>query len=165
MTLADRARVLVFAGDTAQAAPMVDSALVLDARNGDAYILRARLRIARGDVRDAWTDIELAARTGNQWEALALSTMLNARESGAAIARERIGKALRSALVPRRPLEPRRAVGLATALVMTGDTSTALTILELSQRDRRLPMLLADPLLAQLLSSDRFARVRQRSVP
>lgn len=165
VTLADRARALVFSGDSEQAAPMVDSALALDARNGDAYSLRARLRIARGDVREAWTDIELAARTGNQWEALALSTMLNARESGTAVARERIEKALRAALVPRRALDPERAVGLAAALVMTGDTSTALTLLELSERDRRLPVLLADPLLGQLRSSGRFDRVLRRNVP
>jgi hypothetical protein len=165
VTVSVRERALVFAGDSGKAAPMVDSALALDARNGNAYILRARLRIARGDVREAWTDIELAARTGNQWEALALSTMLNARQSGARVAREQIEKPLRAALTPRQKLDPARAVGLAAALVATGDTSTALTMLELAAKDRRLPMLLADPLFTQLRSSSRFDRLLRQSTP
>jgi hypothetical protein len=102
---------------------VVDSALTIDALSGAAYGLRARLRIRRGDVRDAWTDIELAARTGARWEALALTTMLKARELGAAAARERLTGELRDALVPVRMLDAERAVALAVALAQVGDSS------------------------------------------
>ena len=143
---------------------MIDSALALDARSGSAYIVRARMRIGRGEVRDAWTDIELGARTGVRWEALALTTMLNSLDLGPAEARERILPELRAALSPRRVLDAERAVALAAAVVQVGDTGTALTLLELAGTpDSRLAQLLSDPLLTPLRSSARFEAVRRRA--
>jgi serine/threonine protein kinase len=162
--LANRARSLVYAGSVAPAGAIVDSALALDPLNANAYIVRARLRIGRGAVRDAWTDIELAARTGARWEALALTTMLRASELGPAVARVRIMPEVRAALQPRRTLDADRAVALAGALAQVGDTATALTLLELAGApDSRLPVLLADPLLDPVRSSARFDRVRRRA--
>jgi serine/threonine protein kinase len=162
--LSVRARTLAYSGNAERASAVVDSALTIDALSGAAYGLRARLRISRGDVRDAWTDIELAARTGARWEALALTTMLKARELGAAAARERLTGELRDALVPVRMLDAERAVALAVALAQVGDTATALTLLErASPMDSRLPQLLADPLLAPLHASSRYVEVMRQA--
>jgi aminoglycoside phosphotransferase (APT) family kinase protein len=159
--LATRARADLYAGNLDRAGRYIDSALALDPRSGSAYLVRARLRIGRGEVRDAWTDIELAARTGAKWEALALTTMLKSRELGPREARERLTPELRAALTPRRVLDAEHAVALAVALAQVRDTSTALTLLELASNDSRLPELLADPLLAPLHRSARFTRLRQ----
>ena len=162
--LAARARVLAYAGQEDRARHMVDSALSVDALSGSAYSVRARLRIRTGDVRDAWTDIELASRTGARWEALALTTMLKARELGAAEARARLTPELRAALIPQRLLDPERAVALAVALAQVGDTATALTMLERAPAgDSRLTQLLSDPLLAPLRSSRRFAQLLRKT--
>ena len=162
--LATRARSLVYAGDRADVATLVDSALVLDPRSGSAYALRARLRIASGDVRDAWTDIEMAARTGARWESLALSTMLWARDAGPRTATRRLTGELRDALTPRRLLDADRAVGLAGGLAQAGDTTTALTLLEQADpSDPALAPLLRDPLLRPLHRSARFQRVQARA--
>ena len=163
-SLVSRARVLAYAGYADRATRVVDSALAVDALSGAAYGVRARLRIRSGAVRDAWTDIELASRTGAKWEALALTTMLKARELGAAEARARLTPELRDALVPQRSLEAERAVALAVALAQVGDTATALTLLERANSgDSRLAQLLTDPLLAPLHSSGRFAQLLKRA--
>ncbi len=163
-SLVSRARVLAYAGYADRATRVVDSALAVDALSGAAYGVRARLRIRSGAVRDAWTDIELASRTGAKWEALALTTMLKARELGAAEARARLTPELRAALVPQRSLEAERAVALAVALAQVGDTATALTLLERANAgDSRLAQLLTDPLLAPLHSSGRFAQLLKRA--
>lgn len=162
--LANQARVLVFAGERSRVPALVDSALALDPRSGASYALRARLRIAAGEVRDAWTDIEMAARTGARWESLALSTMLWAREQGARMAGRRLSGDVRDALVPRRVLEAERAVGLAAALAQSGDTATALTLLERANpSDPGLRALLLDPLLQPLQRSARFRDLRTRA--
>jgi hypothetical protein len=162
--LSVRARTLAYAGSSARAGAVVDSALAVDPLSGVAYALRARMRIAQGDVRDAWTDIELAARTGARWEALALSTMLRARELGPGAARASLRGELREALVPARMLDAERAIALAVALAQVGDTATALTMIErASPMDSRLPQLLADPLLAPIQKSERYREVVQRA--
>jgi tetratricopeptide (TPR) repeat protein len=162
--LSVRARTLAYTGNVERASAVVDSALAIDALSGAAYALRARLRIRRGDVRDAWTDIELAARTGARWEALALSTMLKARELGPGAARASLAGELREALVPQRMLDAERAIALAVALAQVGDTATALTMIErASPMDSRLPQLLADPLLAPIEKSQRYRDVLQRA--
>ncbi len=160
--LANQARGLVYAGERSRVSALIDSALVLDPRNGSAYALRARLRTAEGEVRDAWTDVEMAARTGARWESLALSTMLRVREEGTGAAARRLTGEVRAALTPRRPLDAERAVGLAAALAQVGDTATALTILEQGNRDAPgMRTLLMDPLLHPLRRSARFDAVRR----
>ncbi|HMN08602.1 MAG TPA: serine/threonine-protein kinase, partial [Gemmatimonadaceae bacterium] len=160
--LANQARGLVYAGERSRVSALIDSALVLDPRNGSAYALRARLRTAEGEVRDAWTDVEMAARTGARWESLALSTMLRVREEGTGAAARRLTGEVRAALTPRRPLDAERAVGLAAALAQVGDTATALTILEQGNRDDPgMRTLLMDPLLHPLRRSARFDAVRR----
>jgi predicted Ser/Thr protein kinase len=162
--LSVRARTLAYGGNSARASVVVDSALAVDALSGAAYALRARLRISEGDVRDAWTDIELAARTGARWEALALSTILKARELGPGAARASLRGELRDALVPQRMLDAERAIALAVALAQVGDTATALTMIErASPMDSRLSQLLADPLLAPIQKSERYRDVLQRA--
>lgn len=162
--LVNRARVLAYAGYADRATRIVDSALAVDALSGAGYGVRARLKIRDGAVRDAWTDIELASRTGAKWEALALTTMLKARELGAAEARARLTPELRAALIPRRALEAERAVALAVALAQVGDTATALTLLERANSgDSRMASLLTDPLLAPLHASGRFAELVKRA--
>ncbi len=160
--LANQARGLVYAGERSRVSALIDAALVLDPRNGSAYALRARLRTAEGEVRDAWTDVEMAARTGARWESLALSTMLRVREEGTGAAARRLTGEVRAALTPRRPLDAERAVGLAAALAQVGDTATALTILEQGNRDAPgMRTLLMDPLLHPLRRSARFDAVRR----
>jgi hypothetical protein len=121
------------------------------------------LRQARGSLREARSDLELAARMGRQWEALSMSTVLTARSSGRAAARARLQGAVRSALSPRRTLGPDHAVGLAGALVAVGDRATALTLLERAEKNGRLRALLADPLLNPVRSSPRFRRLERGS--
>lgn len=151
----------MYAGERSRVSALIDSALRMDPRSGSAYALRARLRIAGGEVRDAWTDVELSARTGARWEALALSSMLRAREEGRGAAARRLLEEVRAALTPRRTLEVEHAIGLATALAQVGDTATALTILEqANRRDPRLRTLLLDPMLHPLRRSARFEVVR-----
>ena len=162
--LSERARTLVYEGRVDLARRVVDSALRLDSRNGPAYMVRARARIRQGEVRAAWTDIELGERSGARWEALALTTGLRVGEVGRAEALAGLRSELRSALTPRRPLDAERAVAIATALVLVGDHATAITLLELAgPLDQRLLRLLADPLLAPLRPNERFQRLRARA--
>lgn len=164
LALATKARQLV-ASRAAEAltSRLVDSALVLDPTSGAAFLVRARLQVARGRVRDAWTDIELGARTGAEWEALALATALRVRESGRTAAIHALAPTVNVALTPRRRLHAARAAWLAAALAQTGDSSTALTMLEQADTsDSQLVALLSDPLLAPLRGSARFKEVVRR---
>jgi eukaryotic-like serine/threonine-protein kinase len=160
--LAVRGRSLAIAGRAAAAQRAVDSALALDPRNGVAYLVQARLRIARNLDRDAWTDVELAERMGAHWEALAIRTLLQARQEGARAARGHLAKELRQVLVPDRTLDGEQAVGMAKALAVVGDTATALAVLERAGTpDLAMLPQLDDPLFARVSGSRRFVRVRR----
>lgn len=80
------------------------------------------------------------------------------------MAGRRLSGDVRDALVPRRVLEAERAVGLAAALAQSGDTATALTLLERANpSDPGLRALLLDPLLQPLQRSARFRDLRTRA--
>ncbi len=165
-TLTREARHIVDArGSVLRASSLIDSALTLTPRSGASYVVRARIRISRRQMRDAWSDIELAARTGARFEALALATQLRTQEMGGEYAYSYLLSELRDALTPRRTLDAERAVWLAAALAQTGDTAVALTILEQANvRDARMHELLADPLLDPIRRSERFDRVMRRTL-
>lgn len=160
-----RARRLAEERRYSDAERIIDSALISAPRLGELYALRARVRAVRGDIRDAWTDVEMAARTGRRWEVLALETGLRAQRDGRSAAREYLAEDVKAALVPRRMLEPARAFGLARALVAAGDKSTALTVLgQTRSPDPTAGPLFDDPAFAALARDPRFQALRRRVV-
>jgi len=160
-----RARRLADERRYGDAEKIIDSALTSAPRLGELYALRARVRAVRGDIRDAWTDIEMAARTGGRWDVLALETGLRAQRDGRSAARAYLADDVKAALVPRRMLEPARAFGLARALVAAGDRTTALAVLgQTRSPDPTAGPLFDDPDLAPLARDPRFQALRRRVV-
>jgi hypothetical protein len=164
-TLLRRAQGLAEARRFGEAERVIGLALASTPRGegGAFYALRARMRAVRGEIRDAWTDVEMAARTGARWEVLALETALRAQRDGRSVARARLTEDVTAALTPRRMLEPDRAFGLARALMVAGDERTALAVLQQTRApDPTAAPLFDDPTFAPLAKDPRFAALRRR---
>ncbi len=159
-----RSHRLVRKSEFSQAELLVDSALTEFPHKGALYALRAHIRASRKKFRDALADIETATREGGKWDVLALDMRLRLQSEGRAAARASLSREVQ-AVFEGEPhmIEPDRAFGLARALVVVGDTTTALAVLaQTTAPDPNAGPRFEDAALAPLARDPRFVEIRRR---
>lgn len=148
----------------AEAEAVVDSALAEFPHKGALYAVRAHIRASRKKFRDALSDIETATREGGKWNVLALDMRLRLESEGRDAARASLSRDVQ-AVFEGEPhmIEADRAFGLARALVVVGDTATALAVLaQTTAPDPTAAPRFDDAALAPLARDPRFLDIRRR---
>jgi hypothetical protein len=134
---------------------MIDSALAMDPTDADAFALRARANAARGDLRGAWADAEVAERLGDTWQAQTLIASFEARVGERRAARNRLD-ALVKRVPGKIPFSAKQGSQLAMAYVSMGDTRRALNALLRTRDDGTLEAALKDPGFDPIRGEPRF---------
>ncbi|HEX6050527.1 MAG TPA: protein kinase [Gemmatimonadaceae bacterium] len=143
---------------------MIDSALAITPADADAYALRARANAARGDLRAAWADAEVAERLGDSWQAQALIATFEARVGERRAALNRLAALART--VPTRvPYTAVQGTQLAMAYVAVGDSRRALTALLKTRDDGTLATALKDPAFDPIRGEPRFRDILRAVAP
>jgi len=145
---------------------LLDSAIASDPTAAQAYILRALIRVRRGELRFAWADAETGTRLGWPLWGKAVSAVIDAeaRDTSSALARTK-------ALIKSAPSwgsGAKQWTGeyLAIALAASGDVDSALDLLEHVQpRGARLWFALTAPEFAPLRRNSRFRALLVTSRP
>jgi hypothetical protein len=140
------------------AARLIDSIVGITRSEPAVYALRARVNAARGDLRAAWADAEIAERLGDRWSAQTIIAMLEARVGERRAARERLALLVksRSASVPLRVDE---GTEIAIAYLALGETKLALDALERVRDDGTLGAALHDRAFDRIRANDRFEAI------
>ena len=123
---------------------MIDSALAMDPTDAAAFALRARVNAARGDLRAAWADAEVAERLGDSWQAQTLIASFEARVGERRAAANRLDALVRR-VQGKAPFSAKQGSELALAYVAMGDTRRALSALLRTRDDGTLAAALKDP--------------------
>ena len=162
--LADAAIALLRSRQPDAARRMIDSALAMDPTDPNAFALRARANAARGDLRAAWADAEVAERLGDSWQAQTLIATFEARVGERRAARGRLSQLVKrvSANVP---FSAKQGTELALAYVATGDTRRALTALLRTRDDGTLAAALRDPGFDPIRGEPRFRDILRAVAP
>lgn len=143
---------------------MIDSALAITPADADAYALRARANAARGDLRAAWADAEVAERLGDSWQAQTLIASFEARVGERRAALKRLAALVRA--VPARvPYTSVQGSQLAMAYVAVGDSRRALTALLKTRDDGTLAAALRDPGFDPIRGEPRFRDILRAVAP
>jgi len=153
--LADAAIALLRSRQPDAARRMIDSALAIDPTDADAFALRARANAARGDLRAAWADAEVAERLGDSWQAQTLIASFEARVGERRAARNRLD-ALVKRVPAKVPFSAKQGSQLALAYVSMGDTRRALNALLRTRDDGTLEAALKDPGFDPIRGEPRF---------
>jgi thioredoxin-like negative regulator of GroEL len=143
---------------------MIDSALAITPADADAYALRARANAARGDLRSAWADAEVAERLGDSWQAQTLIASFEVRVGERRAALNRLA-ALAKRVPTRVPYTAEQGTQLAMAYVAVGDTRRALTALLKTRDDGSLASALRDPGFDAIRGEPRFRDILRAVAP
>jgi thioredoxin-like negative regulator of GroEL len=162
--LADAAIALLRSRQPDAARRMIDSALAMSPTDPEAYALRARANAARGDLRAAWADAEVAERLGDDWQAQTLIASFEARVGENRAARDRLAALVRR--VPAKvPFTAKQGSQLALAYVAAGDTKRALNALLRTRDDGTLASALKDPGFDPIRGEPRFRDILRAVAP
>ena len=162
--LATAAAALLRSRQPEAARRMIDSALAITPADADAYALRARANAARGDLRAAWADAEVAERLGDSWQAQTLIASFEARVGERRAALKRLATLVRG--VPARvPYTSVQGSQLAMAYVAVGDSRRALTALLKTRDDGTLAAALRDPGFDAIRGEPRFRDILRAVAP
>jgi len=153
--LADAAIALLRSRQPDAARRLIDSALAMAPTDAEAYALRARANAARGDLRSAWADAEVAERLGDDWQAQTLIASLEARVGDKRAARNRLTNLVKR-IPPKAPFTAKQGSQLALAYVAAGDTKRALGALLRTRDDGTLGAALKDPGFDPIRGEPRF---------
>jgi hypothetical protein len=162
--LAEAAIALLRSRQPDAARRMIDSALAMAPTDPEAYALRARANAARGDLRAAWADAEVAERLGDDWQAQTLIASFEARVGEVRAARDRLA-ALIKRVPPKVPFTAKQGAELALAYVATGDSRRALTALLRTRDDGTLAAALKDPGFDPIRGEPRFRDILRAVAP
>ncbi len=143
---------------------LIDSALAMAPTDPEAYALRARANAARGDLRSAWADAEVAERLGDDWQAQTLIASFEARVGETRAARDRLA-ALVKRIPPKVPFTAKQGSQLALAYVAAGDTKRALNALLRTRDDGTLAVTLKDPGFDAIRGEPRFRDILRAVAP
>jgi predicted Ser/Thr protein kinase len=162
--LATAAAALLRSRQPEAARRMIDSALAISPADADAYALRARANAARGDLRAAWADAEVAERLGDSWQAQTLIATFEARVGERRAALNRLA-ALARGVPARVPYTAVQGTQLAMAYVAVGDSRRALTALLKTRDDGTLARALRDPGFDPIRGEPRFRDILRAVAP
>jgi hypothetical protein len=143
---------------------MIDSALAITPADADAYAVRARANAARGDLRAAWADAEVAERLGDSWQAQTLIASFEARVGERRAALNRLS-ALAKRVPQREPYTAVQGTQLAMAYVAVGDSRRALNTLLKTRDDGTLGKALRDPGFDPIRGEPRFRDILRAVAP
>lgn len=143
---------------------MIDSALAIAPADADAYALRARANAARGDLRAAWADAEVAERLGDSWQAQTLIASFEARVGERRAALNRLA-ALAKRVPQRVSYSAVQGTQLALAYVAVGDSRRALNTLFKTRDDGTLAKELKDPGFDPIRGEPRFRDIVRAVAP
>ena len=143
---------------------MVDSALAMDPTDAGAFALRARANAARGDLRAAWADAEVAERLGDSWQAQTLIASFEARVGERRAARNRLDGLVKR-VSPNAPFSAKQGSELALAYIAIGDTRRALNALLRTRDDGTLAAALKDPGFDPIRGEPRFRDILRAVAP
>jgi thioredoxin-like negative regulator of GroEL len=162
--LADAAIALLRSRQPDAARRMIDSALAMSPTDAEAYALRARTNAARGDLRGAWADAEVAERLGDDWQAQTLIASFEARVGERRAARDRLANLVKR--VPAKvPFTAKQGSELAMAYVAIGDSRRALNALLRTRDDGTLAATLKDPGFDPIRGEPRFRDILRAVAP
>ena len=162
--LADAAIALLRSRQPDAARRMIDSALAMSPTDPEAYALRARANAARGDLRGAWADAEVAERLGDDWQAQTLIASFEARVGETRAAKDRLAFLVKR--IPAKvPFTAKQGSQLALAYVATGDTKRALSALLRTRDDGSLAASLKDPGFDPIRGEPRFRDILRAVAP
>ena len=162
--LADAAMALLRSRQPDAARRMIDSALAMAPTDPEAYALRARANAARGDLRAAWADAEVAERLGDDWQAQTLIASFEARVGETRAARDRLA-ALVKRVPAKVPFTAKQGSELALAYVAAGDSRRALNALLRTRDDGTLAATLKDPGFDPIRGEPRFRDILRAVAP
>jgi serine/threonine-protein kinase len=162
--LADAAIALLRSRQPDAARRMIDSALAMSPTDPEAYALRARANAARGDLRGAWADAEVAERLGDDWQAQTLIASFEARVGEMRAARERLALLVKR-VPPKVPFTAKQGSQLALAYVAAGDDKRAITTLLRTRDDGTLAASLKDPGFDPIRGAPRFRDILRAVAP
>jgi tetratricopeptide (TPR) repeat protein len=129
-----------------------------------AYALRARANAARGDLRAAWADAEVAERLGEDWQAQTLIASFEAKVGETRAAEDRLAKLIKR--IPSKvPFSAKQGSQLAMAYVAIGDTRRALNSLLRTRDDGSLGAVLKDPGFDAIRGEPRFRDILRAVAP
>jgi hypothetical protein len=162
--LADAAIALLRSRQPDAARRLVDSALAMSPTDAGAYALRARANAARGDLRAAWADAEVAERLGEDWQAQTLIASFEAKVGETRAAEDRLAKLIKR--IPSKvPFSAKQGSQLAMAYVAIGDTRRALNSLLRTRDDGSLGAVLKDPGFDAIRGEPRFRDILRAVAP
>ena len=162
--LADAAIALLRSRQPDAARRLIDSALAMSPTDPEAYALRARANAARGDLRGAWADAEVAERLGDDWQAQTLIASFEARVGEKRAARDRLASLVKR-VPPKAPFTAKQGSQLALAYVAAGDTKRALNALLRTRDDGTLAATLKDPGFDPIRGEPRFRDILRAVAP
>jgi hypothetical protein len=162
--LAEAAIALLRSRQPDAARRMIDSALAMAPTDPDAYALRARANAARGDLRAAWADAEVAERLGDDWQAQTLIASFEARVGEVRAARDRLS-ALVKRVPAKAPFTAKQGAELSMAYVAIGDKRRALSALLRTRDDGSLAAALKDPGFDPIRGEPRFRDILRAVAP
>jgi serine/threonine protein kinase len=162
--LAEAAIALLRSRQPDAARRMIDSALAMAPTDPEAYALRARANAARGDLRAAWADAEVAERLGDDWQAQTLIASFEARVGEVRASRDRLA-ALIKRVPPKVPFSAKQGSELALAYVAIGDSRRALNALLRTRDDGTLASALKDPGFDPIRGERRFRDILRAVAP
>jgi len=143
---------------------MIDSALAMTPADPEAYALRARANAARGDLRAAWADAEVAERLGDTWQAQTLIASFEARVGERRAAQARLAQLVKR-VSPKVPFSAKQGSQLALAYVAAGDSKRALNALLRTRDDGTLAAALKDPGFDPIRGEPRFRDILRAVAP
>jgi len=162
--LADAAIALLRSRQPDAARRLIDSALAMSPTDPEAYALRARANAARGDLRGAWADAEVAERLGDDWQAQTLIASFEARVGETRAARDRLASLVQR-IPPKAPFTAKQGSQLALAYVAARDNKRALNALLRTRDDGTLAATLKDPGFDAIRGEPRFRDILRAVAP
>ena len=162
--MADAAIALLRSRQPDAARRMIDSALAMSPTDPEAYALRARANAARGDLRGAWADAEVAERLGDDWQAQTLIASFEARVGETRAAKDRLALLVKR-VSPKVPFTAKQGSQLALGYVAAGDTKRALNALLRTRDDGSLAASLKDPGFDAIRGEPRFRDILRAVAP
>ncbi|HET7457532.1 MAG TPA: hypothetical protein VFJ74_07745, partial [Gemmatimonadaceae bacterium] len=133
-----------------------EQAVTLAPRGPRGYVVRSRVRLHQGELREAWADAEMAARLGDLLSAQAATAIVEERAGDTASARIRVERLARAVDARGDALAPRDNALLAMALAAVGDAAAASEALHRLPNDAARAAAIGDPSFDGVRRDPRF---------